>query len=89
MSRKDAKGCALFHTHPVCECLFVCICFFFASLRLCATSHCRILDQWLNTNSAEFISDHSTSSVALWRVAPSAENVAVAIFSSSSAGLRE
>jgi hypothetical protein len=31
--RRDAKRCALVHTHPAGECLLVCICFFFASLR--------------------------------------------------------
>jgi len=31
--RRDAKGCALVHTHPAGECLLVCICFFFALLR--------------------------------------------------------
>jgi glycosyltransferase involved in cell wall biosynthesis len=40
--RRDAKRCALVHTHPVGECLLVGICFFFAPLRLCATSHRRI-----------------------------------------------
>jgi len=40
--RRDAKRCGLFHTHPVGECLLVCICFCFAPLRLCATSHRRI-----------------------------------------------
>ena len=36
--RRDAKGCALVRSHLVGECLLVCICFFFAPLRLCATS---------------------------------------------------
>jgi sialate O-acetylesterase len=31
--RRDAKRCALVHTHPVGECLLVGICFFFAPLR--------------------------------------------------------
>jgi hypothetical protein len=40
--RRDAKRCALVHTHPVGECLLVGIYFFFAPLRDIRSSHRRI-----------------------------------------------